>query len=200
MQKLIEIGSWIAVLILLCVGARAQDPRVHEFARAIGRTEGFYLKGSIPNRLHNPGDLMTDARHQYPGQTGVYHHYAVFKNDASGWAALENQIQKVIDGTSTKYTQDMSMVQIARVYAENWRYWSRTVCKILRVDPRMTFQEYFGLAPRVKVTYAIPVWLQRRGDAVLPMLEVQPMPPQVHREARWFSVEEVSDWTTGEAE
>jgi hypothetical protein len=136
----------------LVIGSHCQTTQVHTFAKAIARTEGFYIKGTIPNRLHNPGDIMTSLPHAYPGQTGIYKHYAVFRSDKWGWLALENQIQKVIDGTSTKYTQDMTMVQIAKVYAENWRYWGRTVCKILQISPQLTFQEYFGLAPRVKFT------------------------------------------------
>ncbi len=143
----------IAKLVSLMLIGTAWAGTVHDFAKAIARTEGFYLKGTIPNRLHNPGDIRTTLAHAYPGQTRVYKGYAVFRNDAAGWAALENQIQRVIDGTSTKYTADMTMLQIAKVYAENYRYWGKTVCKILRVDPRLTFQEYFGLAPRVRMTW-----------------------------------------------
>jgi hypothetical protein len=193
------IGIW-----LLAVGlghCETQQEQVHTFARAIARTEGFFVRGTIPNRLHNPGDIMTSLPHAYPGQVGIYKHYAVFKSDAWGWAALERQIQRVIDGSSTKYSQDMTMVQIAKVYAENWSYWGKTVCKILKISPQLTFQEYFGLAPRVRFTYDIPnVWMQRGGDAMLPMLSMPEMHAQIYRETGWLMVETMPEWATGEIE
>lgn len=173
---------------------------VATFAQAIARTEGYCIAKTVPNRLHNPGDIMTSLRHAYPGQTGIYKHYAIFKSDRWGWAALENQIQRVIDGTSTKYTSDMTMMEIAKVYAENWRYWGRTVCTILRIDPRLTFDEYFGLAPRVRMTYEIPVWMQRGGDALSEVLPLLSVSPQVHREAGRELVASLPEWWTGEIE
>lgn len=143
----------LKLVALLLVGtAHAQMDKVAKFATAIARTEGFFVKGTIPNRYHNPGDIRAEKLHVYPGQVGLSKRgYVIFKNDAWGWAALERQIQKVIDGTSTKYTQDMTMLQIAKVYAASPQ-WPKTLCKILRISPRLTFQEYFDLAPRVNVT------------------------------------------------
>lgn len=173
MKYLPRILFALALLFVLSSRLHCETP-VHTFARAIARTEGFYIKGTIPNRLHNPGDIMTRLKRAYPGQVGTYHGYAVFKNDAYGWAALEAQIQRVIDGTSTKYTQDMTMVQVAKVYAANWRYWGRTVCKILKISPSLTFQEYFNLPPRVHFAYAAPMWLFDRGGDTMPTLSELP--------------------------
>lgn len=140
----------LKLVSLLLVGtAHAQD-KVAKFANAIARTEGFYIKGTIPHRLHNPGDITTSLPHAYPGQVGIYRGYAIFKKDSYGWAALRDQIQRVIDGKSTRYTQDMTFKQIARIYAEDSR-WAKTVCKILGIEESTTFAEYFELAPRVKM-------------------------------------------------
>lgn len=153
------------------------EARVKAFARAIGRTEGFFVKKSIPNRLHNPGDIRTTLRHAYPGQVGIYRGYAVFKNDKAGWAALEAQIWLVINGQSKKYRQEMSMYAVARTYAEDWRYWGKSVCKILKVSPKLTLQEFFDLAPRVvtenKSYDRIPVWTYR--EPPMPILSSMPL-------------------------
>ena len=48
--------------------AVAPSPRVVQFAHAIAQAEGFYVKGSIPNRCHNAGDLKGT---KFPEQIGV---------------------------------------------------------------------------------------------------------------------------------
>jgi hypothetical protein len=130
--------------------------KVETLAIAIARTEGWGVVGSIPNRYRNPGDLRSMNRHAYPGQIGLNKKgYVIFKTNAWGWAALEKQIQLVIDGKSTRYTQEMTFAQIAKVYAESPQ-WPKTLCKILQISPRTTFAEYMGLAPRVKFAVSEP--------------------------------------------
>lgn len=141
------------VSILLIGTAWAQYPNVHTLADAIARTEGFYSKGTIPNRYHNPGDIRSRLPHAYPGQVGLNRSgYVIFRSDRYGWAALHAQIQRVIDGTSTQYDQSMTFAEIAKVYATDPR-WKKSVCKILKITPALTFQEYFNLAPRVRMTW-----------------------------------------------
>src|SRR5260370_1046764 len=147
MKKFLILKIAFVLLVGTC---HAQLGKVSQLATAIARSEGFYVKGSVPNRYHNPGDITTSKSHVYPGQVGVSKRgYAIFKNDAWGWAALEKQIQRVIDGTSTKYTQEMTFARIARIYAQDPR-WGKRVCRILKIDTQMTFAEYFNLPPRVK--------------------------------------------------
>lgn len=165
----------LAAALLLFLGrCYAQDSKVVQFARAIGRTEGFFIKGTIPNRLHNPGDLMPTKRDAFTGQIGLYHGYAVFKNDAAGWAALEGYIEKMLDGTSHRYDRDMTIMQIARVYAGNWRYWGKTVAKLLDVDPKTTLTEYFGLAPRVTYGRQNGMWMFEGRRYSMPVLSSMP--------------------------
>ena len=180
MRTFLRLAVLKLVSLMLVGTAEAQPIRVpapnkiDRFAHAIARAEGFNVPGSIPNRLHNPGDI-TASSVVYPGQLGVQKGYAVFRSDKDGWAALKNQIQRMIDGTSTRYDQSMTFAQIARVYAQDKR-WGTTVCKILNIDPRLTFQEYFDLAPRVKFTEA--TWPNRltrnllapNQDVVIPRL------------------------------
>ena len=128
----------------------AQD-KVETFAQAIARAEGFNIAHSIPNRYHNPGDLKVMARgEKYPGQVGIGKaQHVIFRNDAAGWAALYHQIDKALAGESKWYRQDMTLTQVAKKYAANYRLWAKNVAHNLGVTPDTTLQEYFGLAPRV---------------------------------------------------
>lgn len=162
------------VSILLIGTAWANVGQVSTLAQAIARTEGFYVKGTLPNRLHNPGDIRSTRRDAYPGQVGLNkNHYVVFRSDRWGWAALEAQIQKVVDGTSSIYTQEMTFAQIAKRYASSPQ-WPKTLCKIIGVTPATTFQEYFGIAPRVRLgaIHDYPVW----ASSGTPMPVLQPVP------------------------
>ena|SRR5258708_3959070 len=159
------------VSLMLIGTAWGQVDKLQEFAHAIARTEGFYAKRSLPNRLRNPGDIRSRLRHAYSGQIGLYHGYVVFRRNQDGWNALYTQLQKVIDATSRFYTQDMTMAQIAKVYATSPQ-WPRTLCKILKITPAMTFEQYFNLPPRIRVTggrYEFPVWPS--GPTPMPVLQ-----------------------------
>lgn len=172
----------LKLVSLLLVGTvHAQSDMIHKFADAIARTEGFYHRGTLPNRLHNPGDLRSSRRDVYPGQVGLRRGYVVFSSDRWGWAALYAQIQRVIDGASTKYTLDMTFAHIARVYAASPQ-WPRTLCKILNISPQLTLREYLGIAPRVSFTevqHDFPVWAS--GSTPMPVLQsMSLMQAQLH--------------------
>lgn len=161
------------VSMLLVGTASAQLDKVAKLATAIARTEGFYVKGTVPNRCHNPGDIRAKSAHAYPGQAGLNRRgYVIFRNDAWGWAALEKQIEKVIDGTSTVYSREMTFKKFAKSYAAD-PHWVRVVCDILQITPATTFDEYFELAPRVLMAggFNAPVWAPTRA----PMPELWPM-------------------------
>jgi hypothetical protein len=153
-----------------------QLEKAEKMAVAIARTEGFYVKGSLPNRLHNPGDIKSSIKNAYPGQTGLYHGYVVFKNDRAGWRVLENQIIAIVTGESKRYTQEMTFAQIAKVYAASPQ-WPKTFCKILQVTPNETFQEYFDLPLRVIMTEThqydrLLLWSPNRAQ--MPVLQAMP--------------------------
>jgi 5'(3')-deoxyribonucleotidase len=134
--------------------AQTQD-KVKVFAHAIARTEGFYVKNTIPNRTHNPGDL-TELAHGavYPGQVGVLRKnhmaYVRFRDNAAGYAALYHQIEKMLNGKSKFYTQTMTLQQVGKLYAGNSRLWAKNLSYCLGVSSSTTLEDYFELPPQVK--------------------------------------------------
>lgn len=140
----------LLLLLLLLPGISWAQNKVETFAHAIAKTEGFYVRGSIPNRLHNPGDLKIIAKgNVYPGQVGVGKGGHVrFRNDAAGYAALYHQIDKMLEGKSRFYRQEMNLWQVGRLYAQNSRLWAKNMGKNLGVSPSTTLEEYFELPPR----------------------------------------------------
>lgn len=159
------------------------DKKVARLAHAIAATEGFYHKGTIPNRYHNPGDIRSRLKHAYEGQVGLNRSgYVIFKSDQFGWQALYAQIRRVLDDDSAYYNREMTFTQIAKIYAVSPQ-WPRTLCKILKIDPLLTFDEYFGMAPRVSMTERRDdtlMWLFKGRRDDMPVLwSMLEMPPQV---------------------
>jgi hypothetical protein len=142
----------LMVLSLTGIRCKAQD-KIETFAHGIAMTEGFYIKRTIPNRYHNPGDLKIMARgEKYPGQVGVGKaDHVIFRNSAAGYSALYHQIDKMISGESKFYTQEMTLLQVGKLYAKNSRLWAKNLAKNLGVKPSTTLEEYFELPPRVVI-------------------------------------------------
>jgi hypothetical protein len=153
MRRLLRLFAFKVVSLMLVGTAWAQVGKIDALAVAIARTEGFYVARTIPHRLHNPGDIRSTSLHAYAGQRGLYHGYVVFKTDRDGWTALRAQLQRIVDGTSKRYTIEMPFSAVARTYAQDPR-WGRTVCRILGITPQTTVAEYFDLAPRFILTGA----------------------------------------------
>ncbi len=84
--------------LLLCSGLAQAPPKAQEhrivhtaLALRIAQAEGFYLQGSLPARLHNPGALVFARQHDaVRGALG----FARFPSDSSGWLALERDLQR----------------------------------------------------------------------------------------------------------
>jgi hypothetical protein len=136
-------------LLLLTTSCFAQD-RVQVLASAIARAEGFGKAGTIPSRYKNPGDLKVVKNYRYPGQIGVGKGgHVIFRNDAAGWAALEHQIEKIMDGTS-RYNVNMTLKEISKRYAGNWRIWTKNVAHNLGVEPSTALWEILGVPPALE--------------------------------------------------
>jgi hypothetical protein len=136
--------------MILPTFAKAQVPvdpdKLDSFTHAIAKAEGFGPKKNLPTRYHNPGDLKSGSRWRLPDQKGVGKGgHAIFKSDAAGWAALRDLILKMTDGRSKHYNANMTINQIAKKYAGNWRTWAKYVSKELDVPPTTTLRAY--LAP-----------------------------------------------------
>lgn len=115
--------------------------RVDALARAIGRAEGFDVKGSKPARKHNPGDLK---------QAGSYR---VFRSDAAGWEALRVQLVRVVAGQSRQYRLGMTIQQMGRRYAGS-PLWAANVAKALHVPANTKLEDflcdgYLDMPPQV---------------------------------------------------
>ncbi len=81
------------------------DTDVGALARSIAKREGYYHRGSLPQRMNNPGALVyagqPDATRGAVGREGNV--YAKFKDPESGWAALEALVRKrMASGTLNK--------------------------------------------------------------------------------------------------
>ena len=149
----------LAVLTITPIFARAQavdTDKVHSLAVAIAKAEGFGVKGTVPTRYHNPGDIRSRSLHAYKGQIGLNRcGYVIFKNDKAGFAALETNLLLMASGQSKFYGPNMTIIKIAKTYATGWRLWSKNVCKTLGVPPTTTLRAYF--APEEIVAPTVPV-------------------------------------------
>jgi hypothetical protein len=136
----------IALLLLMSSMAWAHSP----LATAIARAEGFGAsKKNIPTRYHNPGDIRASRGVHYPGQAGLNKHgYVIFRDDKAGWAALEDQLNRIVTGESRFYTVNDSLQQMARKYATS-RTWVRNVAHILGVTPGTSLWQILDVPPVV---------------------------------------------------
>ncbi len=144
----------VLLIVLTAALCFSQDQsKIEAFAHGIARTEGFYLKGSIPNRCNNPGDLKVMYKGgKYEGQTGTCKGgHVKFRNGAAGYSALYHQIDKMLSGESKFYTQEMTLLQVGKLYAKNYRLWAKNLAKNLGVKPNTTLEEYFEMPPRVRI-------------------------------------------------
>jgi len=144
----------LLLFIALCLpGASAAQnvdkQKIDSFATAVAHAEGFGVRHAIPTRYHNPGDIKTFPKStKLPGQKAVGKGgHIVFRNDTAGWAALKDQIAKMLDGRSKHFNPNMTITQVAKHYAANWRPWAKTVAKELGVGSNTTLAAYFAPEP-----------------------------------------------------
>ena len=145
------LSKVVGMFLIGTLHAAVPSPKVVQLAHAIAQAEGYTVPHSIPQRCNNPGDLKGTA---FPGQVGICKGgHARFKNAADGWAALYNQVQKIADGTSTKYTPRATFRQVARTYAQNYRPWLKIVTKTLQVDENDEVGQFLSDYDKLRVTY-----------------------------------------------
>ena len=115
--------------------AQVDAQKLDNLCHAIAHAEGFGLKGAIPTRYHNPGDLK--SRPGLPHLAGQHAigkgGHIVFQDDASGWAALREYLTGIAEGRRKHYTASMTLSAMSRVYAQRWQPWLRIVTKELGV-------------------------------------------------------------------
>ncbi len=107
-----------------------------DLARAIASAEGFPVEGSIPKRAHNPGDLVL-GDHGYGTLGGEA--ITVFADDASGWAALEHQLDLIRKRMSHVYVPSMTIQQMADKWTRTQRKeWAENVSNYLTAHGRIS--------------------------------------------------------------
>jgi hypothetical protein len=162
-------------LFLFPILAQAQAvdrQKLNCFATAVAHAEGFGVRHAIPTRYHNPGDLKS-ARiyHPIPGQKRLGKgDHVIFESDSAGWTALRDYLAKMVDGRSHRYNPNMTLAQVSRIYAGNWRPWLKTVARELNVEPSTKLCDLLLLPepPELILTIQAPM---------LDLTFLQPAPP-----------------------
>jgi hypothetical protein len=111
----------VGYLVLDATGASAQTSgSAHAISLAIGVAEGGYdasgnnlNNGTVPSRNHNPGDLTVDVNGTGQGLSGGF---VVYPDDATGYAALDYQVNEWLNGTSANANSASTIAQISQFY------------------------------------------------------------------------------------
>jgi len=135
----------LVVIVILAASALGQTQTL---AAAIAKAEGFYQVGSLPRRLHNPGDLKGCCYFRQVGNAKGG--WAKFRNDADGWAALNRQLEKIVLGESRCYSVNMTLREMGRKYAGS-RRWSDNISHNLGVTPETALFEILNVPPVVEI-------------------------------------------------
>ena len=151
----------LVALLALTASARAQtvdEERIDSFAAAVARAEGFGVRRAVPTRYHNPGDIKSrPGVPTLPGQRAIGKGgHIVFRSDAYGWGALHELIHKMLDGRSRHFSPDMTVEEVARRYAQNWRPWARIVCAQLGAPPSARLGDVLAAGPDGPPLVAMP--------------------------------------------
>ena len=113
--------------------AQVDAQKLDTLAHAIAQAEGYFKKGTIPQRYRNPGDLKA-GHTPLPGQHKIGKAgHIVFVNDEAGWAALREYLTGIAEGRRKHYVASMTLSATSRVYAQRWQPWLRIVTKELGV-------------------------------------------------------------------
>jgi hypothetical protein len=129
----------VGYLVLDATAASAQaSGMTRQISIAIGVAEGGYdasgnnlNNGTLPSRNHNPGDLTVDVNSTGSGVSGGF---VVYPDDATGFAALDYQVGKWLDGSSDNATSASTIAQISQFYTTtDQAAWAANVASVLGV-------------------------------------------------------------------
>lgn len=121
----------VAVVIVGGGGVGLSEVIVRKIAEAIAFAEGYYVAGSVPSRLNNPGDLTVDITGRAIGQQGIYQ---VYSSAQDGWEALYTQVRLMFAGSHI-YNPLMTIAEIASHYTTTQQAeWAANVARRLGVS------------------------------------------------------------------
>lgn len=112
-HTLVNLLKQLVEMITLKI-KRTQNQVIEIMAEAHARFEGYYIEGTLAQRLNNPGVLV------YAGQRNASKHesgFCQFIYEGDGWEALRNQLKLVLDNRSAFYNTDMTIQEYIDVYA-----------------------------------------------------------------------------------
>ena len=110
-------------------GPTSYSAKLQRFAQAIARQEGFYVTGAIPQIANNPGDLVIPGLPTLPGTM-----ITKFPSADAGWSALHRQLSLIVTGQSARYTLDMTIAEMSRVWTATQQVpWANNIAQQLGV-------------------------------------------------------------------
>lgn len=113
-------------------GLTVNPSQARKISEAIALAEGFYVSGSRPARDHNPGDMTEDLIGKSVGMDGPF---VMFATDEDGFANLDAQVSKWLNGSSSHATADSSISDISQFYTTtDQTAWATTVANHLGVS------------------------------------------------------------------
>ena len=107
--------------------------KIVTFANAIAFAEGYGGAGAIPTVANDPGDLSKGDF----GDTGFYlkagdgEQVIKYPTAQDGFNALYQKLQNIVNGGSSVYSLNMSILQMGNKYSGNGSVWSRNVVSYL---------------------------------------------------------------------
>ena len=115
---------------------------IPSFAQAISRAEGLYVKGSVPARINNPGDLKLGDIGFGILPSGI----TIYPTFEQGCRALYRQLDLILTNTSHEYNTSMNFSQIAKIWTGNNNpiNWASIMAKSLNVFPDTTIQSWMS--------------------------------------------------------
>lgn len=123
-------------------GTWPKGNRIWDCCRAIAYAEGYNVPNSNPARLNNPGDI-SDGISTYGSEYHSGSNITKFPDAQTGWLWLYAKLANILNGTSTRYNDQMSWNEIGAIWAPpNAAVWASNVATALRVDPDSSISDY----------------------------------------------------------
>lgn len=111
-NMLFKLIGLLTTMISLLQLKQSKKSVIDRLANCIATREGFYLEGSLPNRLNNPGAMKWS-----PFMTEQREGFAYFETPELGWKALKYQLKLIFEGESIYYKPTDSILKFVSTWA-----------------------------------------------------------------------------------